>query len=289
MKSSEKAFEQIVTEEDGNESYYVTHYEGFDYPGGASGPTLAIGWDCGYATPGEAVADWTGIVSPDTVTHIVAACGRKGAFAADFVRANPHAVTITWDQAMQEFREREMPKWEAQLDAALPNTDLLSGDSYGVLVGLSYNRGDSFSTPGPRYAEMRAIKAHMEAKAFDLIPGELLSMRRLWPAGGDLWRRRGHEADLFSAGLGQSPVSGNPPRPPLPATTPADHSTRALQARLNVVVAPVPPLAVDGVAGPTTEHVIRMFQRSAGLEVDGLPGRRTWTRLEGDWHSGLRS
>jgi GH24 family phage-related lysozyme (muramidase) len=279
MKSSEKAFGLIVTEEDGNQSYYVTHYEGFDYPGGASGPTVAIGWDCGYATAGEAVADWTGIVSPDTVTHIVAACGRKGASAAEFVRENPHAVTITWDEAMQEFREREMPKWEAHVDAALPNTNFLSPDSYGAIVSLAYNRGASFSTPGPRCAEMRAIKAHMTAKAFELIPAEFLSMRRLWPEGGDLWRRRGHEADLFRSGLGQPPVSGHP-RPPIPAAAPPDHSTRALQEKLNLILLLHPPLAEDGVSGPSTRGAIMMLQKQAELHADGVIGHDTWAWID---------
>ena len=41
----------------------------------------------------------------------------------------------------------------------------------------------------------------MEAGDFAKIPGEILAMRRLWPVGGDLWRRREHEAALFAKGL----------------------------------------------------------------------------------------
>ena len=52
-----------------------------------------------------------------------------------------------------------------------------------------------------RHREMRAIAQHMAAKEFGKIPGEFLAMRRLWPQGGDLWRRRGHEAALFQKGL----------------------------------------------------------------------------------------
>ncbi|MET3908981.1 GH24 family phage-related lysozyme (muramidase) [Bradyrhizobium sp. S3.3.6] len=48
---------------------------------------------------------------------------------------------------------------------------------------------------------MRNIKAHMIGKRYELIPHEFYSMRRLWPVGGDLWRRRGHEAALFEQGL----------------------------------------------------------------------------------------
>jgi GH24 family phage-related lysozyme (muramidase) len=199
VQSSQAAFDLIVTEEDADANYYARHYTHFDWPEGASGPTVGIGYDCGYVTADEARADWTGILLPDQVDAIVAACGLKGEAAQHFVVLHGASVTITWDQALAEFRQREMPKWEAHVRAALPNTDKLNGNQFGVLVSVSYNRGASYDLPGPRYAEMRAIKAHMAALAFDQIPAEILSMRRLWPQGGDLWRRRGHEAALFSA------------------------------------------------------------------------------------------
>lgn len=201
MRSSQAAFDLIVAEEDSDAAYYQRHYEHFDWPAGASGPTIGIGYDCGYVTPDEARADWTGIVDDATVAAIVRACGLKGSGAHIFVQAHGASVTVTWDQALAEFREREMPKWEARLDAALPNLDKLPGDSYGALLSVVYNRGCSFDMPDPRHAEMRAIKAHMAAQEFSRIPAEFLSMRRLWPEGGDLWRRRGHEATLFRRGI----------------------------------------------------------------------------------------
>lgn len=202
MKSSQAAFNLIVAEEDSDQAYYTRHYQHFDWPQGASGPTIGIGYDCGYVTPNEAKADWAGIVGDDVIAAIVRACGIKGEAAHAFVQAHAGSVTITWDQALQEFRDREMPKWEGHVTAALPNTDKLSGDSFGALVSLAYNRGASFSAPDARHAEMRAIKAHMASQNFSQIPAEFLSMRRLWPQGGDLWNRRGHEARLFQKGLG---------------------------------------------------------------------------------------
>ena len=94
-----------------------------------------------------------------------------------------------------------MPQWIYKVQAALPNTDRLSPDSLGAIVSLAYNRGVAFDTPGPRYAEMRAIKTLMASQNFSKIPAEFLSMRRLWPVNGDLWKRRMHEAALFQKGL----------------------------------------------------------------------------------------
>jgi len=101
-----------------------------------------------------------------------------------------------------QFGGVEVPKWTQTCRDHLPNFDALtSGDCKGALVSLAYNRGPSFDAPGPRYAEMRAIRQHMADKRFDLVPGEFRSMKRLWPKGGDLWNRREHEAALFEKGL----------------------------------------------------------------------------------------
>jgi len=198
---SDDAFNLIVTEEDSSEAYYTRHYQHFDWPEGASGPTIGIGYDCGYVTAAEARADWADIVEEATIDAIVAACGIKGEAAGAWVRAHGASVTITWDQAIAEFRNREVPKWVGRVAASLPNLDKLTPDSLGALVSLAYNRGCSFDLPDPRYAEMRAIKALMASEQFAKIPAEFLSMRRLWPRGGDLWNRRAHEAALFQKGL----------------------------------------------------------------------------------------
>jgi GH24 family phage-related lysozyme (muramidase) len=210
-RSSQDAINLIVTEEDSNAAYYTRHYEHFDWPAGASGPTVGIGYDCGYSTAAQIKDDWTGYVSDDTVTALMRAAGLTGQTAHAFVQQHAGSVTITWDQAMAQFTGRELPKWEGRIEAALPNTDLLSGDSFGALVSLGYNRGTGgFHDPSPRDAEMRAITAHMAAKQFNLIPMEFLNMRRLWPRGGDLWNRRGHEAALFVKGLAPAPASPAP-------------------------------------------------------------------------------
>lgn len=279
MRSSKKSFDLIVTEEDSDQRYYVAHYQHFDFPGGASGPTVAIGYDCGYVTTAEAIADWTGIVDANTITHIVAACGLTGARAHAFVQQHGSSVTIPWDAALREFSEREMPKWEARVAAALPNTDKLPADCFGALTSLSYNRGTGgFHDPSPRDAEMRAITAHMRALQFDKIPDEILSMRRLWPKEGDLWRRRGHEADLFRAGL----MGSTQPAPALhaPVQRPA-RTTRVLQSDLNMVLQLHPPLDVDGDFGDKTEEALIAFQKlNPPLDPDGIPGNLTWKALE---------
>jgi hypothetical protein len=200
--SSDAAIALIVNEEDGDKAYYERHYQHFDWPAGASGPTVGVGYDLGYATHDEVERDWGGILPDAMIAVMQRGVGLRGAEAHAFVVAHRDAVTVTWDQGLKEFTTRELPKWEARIDATLPNARLMPPDCYGAIVSIGYNRGTGgFVDPSPRDAEMRAIRALVAAKRFDAIPAEILAMRRLWPAGGDLWRRRGHEAALFVQGL----------------------------------------------------------------------------------------
>lgn len=192
----------IVNEEDGSAAYYARHYEHFDWPGGASGPTIGVGYDLGYVTMKEAIADWTGIVPDDVVTAICRGVGLRGEAAELFVRAHANTVTITFDQGLAQFKQREVPKWLARCRAALPGFDRMPPLCQGVMLSVTYNRGSGgYDDPSPRDAEMRAIKADIAAEKYNAIPMQLLSMRRLWPRGGDLWNRRTHEAALFQKGL----------------------------------------------------------------------------------------
>jgi GH24 family phage-related lysozyme (muramidase) len=200
-RSSQRAILLIVTEEDGDQPYYLATEQHFSWPGGASGPTVGVGFDCGYETPGSVSDEWTGFIDAGRIATLQCATGHTSGAAQTWVAEHRYDVTITWAEALAQFGGRELPKWENIVQQHLPNTNLLSGDSFGAIVSLTYNRGPSYDLPGSRYIEMRNIKAHMAAKAFDQIPGEFLAMRRLWPTGGDLWNRRGHEAILFRDGL----------------------------------------------------------------------------------------
>lgn len=201
-QSSDAAINLIVTEEDSGAAYYARHYTHFEWPQGASGPTAGIGYDCGYSTAQQIHDDWSGFVDGATVAALMHAAGLKGGVAAEFVREHGASVTISWDQAIAQFQQHELKKWEDKLRADLPHTDKLHGDCFGALVSIIFNRGDGgFNSPGARFLEMHAIKVHMAAGEFDKIPAEILSMRRLWPPHKDLWNRRTHEAQLFLQGL----------------------------------------------------------------------------------------
>ena len=201
MQISQKAFDLIVDEETGGQRYYERTEQHPDYPGGASGVTIGIGYDCGFESAKNIQMDWGGKISVDMLGHLRDCAGIHGSAARALAHELRSEVIIPWEVALDVFKNKDVPKWESTVGKALPNTADLSGDSFGALVSLAFNRGASFSLPGSRYSEMRHIKSLMTLKQFDGIPEEIRSMQRLWPKGGDLWNRREHEARLFEEGL----------------------------------------------------------------------------------------
>jgi len=200
-KISQAAIDLIVMEEVSSKAYYEAHYQHPEWPGGMSGVTIGIGYDCGYSTRTVIQADWGDKLPTAMVEALEDVAGIHGSPAESHAHELRHTVRVPWNAAMAVFIQRDMPKWEEIVAKALPNTDKLSPDSFGALVSLAYNRGASFSNKGARYAEMRAIKDHMSDSQFDHIPDEIRHMKRLWPNVSGLRARREHEANLFERGL----------------------------------------------------------------------------------------
>ena len=201
QKISQKAIDMIVEFEVTSKSYYERNYRKPEWPEGASGITVAIGYDLGYASESKIRNDFGGKVDDDTLEALVKYSGYKGESAHAKLRAARAEIDIPWDIAMRVFMECDVPEWTDKVTSILPNCDKLSEDSLGALVSLAYNRGPSFKLAGSRYTEMRNIYDHMENEEFDEIPDEIRAMKRLWPNVSGLKRRRDEEADLFEEGL----------------------------------------------------------------------------------------
>jgi GH24 family phage-related lysozyme (muramidase) len=198
---SQAATDLIVSYEVTSESYYSAHYQQPAWPGGASGVTIGIGYDLGYQVAADFEEDWASYLDAVTLAGLATVLGTTGQAASAALASVGH-FQVNWAEAIAEFTEQSQPRTIAETEAALENTGELSPDSLGALVSLVYNRGTSFDAPGPRYLEMRKIKALMAAKQFEQIPDQIRAMKRLWPTVPGLQRRRDAEADLFQSGLG---------------------------------------------------------------------------------------
>lgn len=200
---SQEAFDLIIASEISSRATYERMYRRPTRPGGVSGITVGIGYDCGYSSAATIRADWGEKIAPAMVEVLASVAGLTGRAAqAQLGKVRP-LVLIEWDAAIAVFCDTSLPKYLVVTRKALPNFEMLSPTCQGVLTSLVYNRGASFAMAGVRYQEMRAIKAHMIDKAFDRIPAELRKMKRLWTAPDvrGVALRREREARLFEAGL----------------------------------------------------------------------------------------
>ena len=200
-KPSKKAIDLIVESEVTSKGYYEKHYRKPEWPGGASGVTIAVGYDLGFANEAKLRNDWTGKIDDDMIDALIKYAGLTGEHAHAKLAEAREEIDIPWEAAYDVFENIDMPDWSAKVKKALPNTDKLSEDSFGALVSLAYNRGASFSKDGDRYKEMREIKENMANETFDQIPDCFREMKRLWPNVRGLQDRRDAEAKLFEAGL----------------------------------------------------------------------------------------
>lgn len=215
---SKAAFDLIVAEEVSSQATYTARYQRPERPGGASGITIGIGYDCGYSTAAKIREDWGPRLAPAMVEALARVAGMTGDRAQAQLAGIRPLVVVPWTAAIDVFANVDLPKWVATVRKALPNTERLSPDCLGAIVSLAYNRGPSFSNPGDRYAEMRSIKAHMAGLQFDKIPGDFRSMKRLWASSSlrGVALRRDHEADLFQRGLSAKPSPVILPSTPTP-------------------------------------------------------------------------
>ena len=195
------AIEEIIFEEDTSEFYYNKIYQRPEWPGGASGVTIGLGYDLGYATKDKVIKDFKGKIPDDMLNALLSVVGITGTSANRVMLKVKSKISIPWDVALDVFLNNDIPEWINTVNHVLDNTNLLSPDCLGALVSLAYNRGASFHRTGDRYKEMRAIAADMSTKNFKDIPNQFKLMSRLWPKSSGVYKRRFREASLFEKGL----------------------------------------------------------------------------------------
>jgi GH24 family phage-related lysozyme (muramidase) len=203
------AFEAIVAWEVSSEAYYTARLSRLSWPGGASGLTCGIGYDCGYEDAATISADWGDLLPLMAVRVLQQLSGVKGSAAGKALASYKNAVQIPWAAAMANFRDIVLPRYAAATLKAMPACADLHPESFGSLVSITYNRGAGWNVLDARHAEMVRIRSALIAGDLDAIPGHIRDMKRLWqnadgtPLQGmaGLLTRRDGEADLFEAGL----------------------------------------------------------------------------------------
>lgn len=290
-RGSQASFDLIILEEVSSKARYERDYQRPIWPGVQSGPTVGIGYDLGHTAPSLIRSDWITYLPADMV-EVMASCSGHTKDAGKRKTAEVVSrIMVPWDAGMKCFRDKVLPRWENDVAKILPNFSSLPPTCRGVLTSLAYNRGPGvFVNDGDRYREGRAIKAHMAARSFSLIPAELESMARLWTESG-LKARRKREATYFRDGLrlpatglnaelgasGEGPSVPSPPQPSpfppravlVPGSTLPD--VVVLKKGLKFL------LDAETGYGVLTEAIVRALQKQKGFDIDGIVGnKQTW-------------
>lgn len=191
----------IADFEAGGKTYYTQRLSRPTWPGGASGVTIGVGYDIGYNTVEQLVADWAGLVSASTISRLQAVCGIRGSRAKD--RAKGLAdIRIPWEAALKVFQTRSVPRFGMEMRKAFPGVELLPIPAQEALLSLVFNRGGSLKGDSRReMAEIRKLVGYYKRSSdrprlLRLISEEIVKMKRLWVGKGldGLLARRDAEA-----------------------------------------------------------------------------------------------
>lgn len=165
----------IVRWEVGNEKRYARRYTGVVCPGGASGPTIGIGYDLGYQTVVGVLADWA---DHEDRARLSQAAGTRGSRCIPAL-SGLRGIVTPYRLAESVFRDRTLVEYERRTRRAFsPGYDLLRPLAKGALVSLVYNRGAAMS--GDSRREMRDIKDCTPEKDYACIAKAIRDMKRLW-------------------------------------------------------------------------------------------------------------
>jgi hypothetical protein len=203
---SQETFDDGIGYEVSSRDHYEHALRGLTWPALNSGPTCGIGYDLGQASRTQIQADWEGKVSDAELTVMLSCAGVTGTRARDLTLELRGAIDIAWDVALEVYTNHDLPRTTAMCRAHLPGYEDLSAHCKGALFSLVLNRGASFDLQGPRYAEMRDIKAAIKRGDLARVPALLRSMKRIWkddPAAKGLLARREKEARRWEQGLAE--------------------------------------------------------------------------------------
>ncbi len=183
----------------GGKTYYDKFLSKFTWPGGASGPTIAIGVDCAYYTKQELalIFDFLDKNQIEAIQGSVGKTGESGKIYTKTLRS--YGITVNWEQALRIFDVIIWPKFTKLTNKTFPEVTELKEDAYGAIVSLVFNRGTKLT--GSSRLEMRNIKDLIIKKNYKGIAQEIRKMKRLWVGKGldGLLERREDEAKLVES------------------------------------------------------------------------------------------
>jgi hypothetical protein len=177
----------------GGKSYYDKFLSVPTWPGFESGVTIGIGYDLGYATETAFNNHW-GALDEEIHDRLKKSIGIKALDARPFVSAFKD-IKIDWEMALDVFTTHTCAQHAINMLRFAPAAVDLPPDAQAALFSLVFNRGTA--TKGERRVEMAQIAQVISAGQPEKVPFLIRQMKRLWPQGSGLVRRREDEAKLW--------------------------------------------------------------------------------------------
>jgi GH24 family phage-related lysozyme (muramidase) len=200
IKPSQKTLDLLLNYEvGGGQRYYEKYLSKFTWPGGASGPTIAIGVDCAYYTP-EELGDIFSFLDKNQLSLVKEASNKTGERGKEYTKKLRNTdVTVDWERALNIFETLTWPKFTKLAEKTFPGLCDLHPDAYGAIISLVFNRGTSLK--GEARKEMVNIKNLIASKNYKQIAKEFRDMKRIWVGKGldGLLERRESEAKLVES------------------------------------------------------------------------------------------
>jgi GH24 family phage-related lysozyme (muramidase) len=193
---SKKGIDLIIQHEVGGRAYYEKKLQAPIWAGGESGVTIGMGYDLGFNSDKQFMADWSGVINLNFINALRPTIGIKGIQAKAMLKGEILNVRIPYNTAYEVFVKSSLPRYYAMTKKIYPNMDLLNDDTKGALVSVVYNRGNKLE--GDSRAEMRAIVDLIAKQDYEGIAEQIEKSKRLWENRGldGLVVRREAEADL---------------------------------------------------------------------------------------------
>lgn len=200
MVISAKSLDLIVNAEVTSKEVYNQKYQSPIWPGGDSGVTVGIGFDCGYCSKQELADAWGTTLSASQLSLLQSTCGKKGATCKELI-PGLKSVKIAYDAAVKVFYQHTLPACARDVKRTYPGIEKLPPDTQGAILSLVYNRGYLINDTDRR-KEMKALKPIIAAGDLQGIAAQLRSMKRLWDPKKQkgLITRRENEALLAENG-----------------------------------------------------------------------------------------
>lgn len=183
----------VLEFETGGKSGYDAHPE---WPGGASGVTIGIGYDLGYYSRSVIDSDWQAL-QKQARTRLLTVAGVSGARARS-VLPSVRDIFVAWDLATDVFDRVDVAREFASAKHAVPGFEGLRPNAQAAWLSLGFNRGWQMS--GPNRTEMRAARDMVPTRDYDGMAFEFRKMKRVWAGTtiqAGMYRRREAEAKLM--------------------------------------------------------------------------------------------